>query len=243
MMDRRYELLLLFAVVAGCVTRGTVQPGEILCEWPQHEARPLDLESAADRAHLRNDAIAAEDFAIGHADANMGRSTPGLVEGWDRRVDRCMNSVFTLISDRHDVDVGVVREYRLRRNRVADAAVIGSFGLIYLAVSYFVAGAITRRFGGERSRIMISAVVVSLALGWAGMVFGEVWSIFMEAARIGRGHLSYRAARIPWVQHRFFLFVIGVGAFLLIAAVRYRYFVPHEENQAGLIFSREDTRL
>ena len=133
-----------------------------------------------------------------------------------------MAAVFSIVSARHGIDVDVVSEYRLRRNRVADAAVMGSFGVLYLGVAYLVAGMILRRFRDEPAAAAVAAIAVSLALGWAGMMLGEVWSILMETVRLGRGHLSYRTERIPWVQYRAAMFVVCVIGFCASAAFRYR---------------------
>ena len=219
---RHFVCLAILFQLAGCTTRGTIRPGELECGWPEHAARPLDLRNPADRRHLRDDAIAAEDFSIGHADSRVGRRTEGIADGYHRRREACMASVFSILSARHGVDVDVVAEYRLRRNRIADAVVMGSFGVLYLGVVYFLAGLILRRFSAEPVAAVAATVAVSVALGWAGTMLGEVWSILMETARLGRGHLSYRVARIPWVQHRTALFVVCMIAFWAIAAVRYR---------------------
>ena len=225
----RAGLAVLIIGLAGC-TRGMSHPGEINCDWAEQDDRTLNLGNAADRRHLRHDAIVAEDLAIGHADSNVGRKSAALPEGYDRRRDRCMASLFSRISARHGIGVDVVAEYRLRRNRLADTAVIGTFGLLYLGVSYLVAGRIVRRFQSERLPTALAVAVVSVGLAWAGMMLGEVWSILIEVARLGRGHLSYRTARIPWVQHRATLFVIALIAFHLIAAFRYRFHIAHDEQ-------------
>ena len=203
------------------------------CDWAEQDDRTLDLRNAADRRHLRNDAIVAEDLAIGHADSNVGRKSAALPEGYNHRRDTCMASLFSRISARHGIGADVVAEYRLRRNWLADAAVIGTFGLLYVGVSYFVAGRIVRRFQSERLQTALAVATVSLGLAWAGMMLGEVWSVLMEVARLGRGHLSYRTSRIPWVQHRLTLFVFALIAFHLIAAFRYRLHTVREEPSDG----------
>jgi hypothetical protein len=145
-----------------------------------------------------------------------------------------MEKLFSAISTRHGVQVDVVRAYRLRRNRLTDATVIGVFALLYCWVAYLAVGVIIRRFGFDRAAVLMVAIVaVSLPVAWAGMMLGEVWSILMEVMRLGRGHLSYRTERIPWVQHRSAAFVCGILAFWLIAVLR------HRANDQGLITTSE----
>src|SRR5205085_374324 len=62
----------------GCVDRARVN-GD--CKWI-HEARPsaLDMGARANREHLDDDALFAEDLAIRHADAQRGHRS-----AWRRR--------------------------------------------------------------------------------------------------------------------------------------------------------------
>ena len=220
-------LIPLAVALIGC-TRHPDRRAEVDCEWHE-DSRRLDLQRFGDRAHLRDDAIVAEDLAIGHADSGVGRRPARFIgiAGYDRVRNECMERLFSGISTSHGVPLDVVREYRLRRNRLTDAAVIGIFALLYCWTTYLVAGLIIRRFGSDQTVLVtVAIVVVSFGIAWAGMMLGEVWSILMEVLRVGRGHLGYRTERIPWVQHRFAAFVTGVIAFWFIAALRYRTISP-----------------
>jgi hypothetical protein len=226
-------LIPLIAVLAPCTGPGD-RRAELDCEWHEEDSRRLDLQKFTDRAHLRDDAVVAEDLAIGHADhrgvALRSTRLPGIA-GYNRARDACMEILFSRISSRHGVPLDVVREYRLRRNRLADAAVIGIFALFYCWVAYVLAGLIIRRLGSDQIIVSTVAIVaVSVVVAWAGMMLGEVWSILTEAIRLGRGHLSYRVGRIPWVQHRLTAFVSGVLAFWLITALRYRTGSPNDSG-------------
>ena len=64
--------------------------------------------------------------------------------------------------------------------------------------------------------------VVSLLAGIAGVMSGEQWSWIWETYRIGNQHMSYRAARMPWTQHRGIIFIAGTLVFLHIAALHRR---------------------
>jgi hypothetical protein len=117
-----------------------------------------------------------------------------------------------------------VRDYRLHRNRVADALVIGSFSLPYVWLAYRLISVISRRFqSDERVAAIVALALGSLAIAATAMLLGEIWSIWTEVARLGRGHLSYRTERIPWVQHRTAAFVLAWLTFWLVAGVRYLF--------------------
>ena len=66
---------------------------------------------------------------------------------------------------------------------------------------------------------MAAVAVTSAVVSTAGMLVGELWSGAVEMLRVGNGHLSYRADRIPWGQHRASLFFCGVLLFWAIAAL------------------------
>ncbi|HEX9424591.1 MAG TPA: hypothetical protein VF899_15240 [Pyrinomonadaceae bacterium] len=57
-------LLLLAVTVGGCGVRPGDHPISSNCEWTEAGNGSLNLEKAADRGHLRYDALTAEDMAI-----------------------------------------------------------------------------------------------------------------------------------------------------------------------------------
>jgi hypothetical protein len=220
--------VLLVLASGACVYSGSPE-AELKCEWREESRRALDLDDHADRVHLRNDAIAAEDLAIGHADWHARRKTqsPIGVTGYHNMRTECMSRLSADISARHQIPHDTVREYSLQRNRLADAAVIGTFALLYCLVAYLIAGHLLRRFADDPLVVLVGAsVLISLAVAAAGMFLGEVWSIWFETQRLGRGHLSYRTGRIPWVQYRFAMFIAGLVAFWIMSALRYRRETP-----------------
>lgn len=217
----RRSLILLFLTLAACANR--VDPTAEHCEWREDGAHRLNLDIAADRAHLRDDAIVAEDLAIGHADRHARRRSNDQIISYHRVRTECMERLFSSISTRHNVPLDVVRQYRLHRNRLADGAVIGAFALLYVGAAYIVSGWMLRRFASDHVAVVfVGVVAVSLVVATAGMMLGEVWSIWFEVQRIGRGHLSYRVERIPWVQFRLAMFACGVALFWVTSAIRYR---------------------
>jgi hypothetical protein len=58
---------------------------------------------------------------------------------------KCMEALFSGLSGNHAVDIALVRESRLRRSIVEDAAVMLSFSALYALFAFWVAGAILHR--------------------------------------------------------------------------------------------------
>ena len=76
-----------------------------------------------------------------------------------------------------------------------------------------------RRFDGESIPRMAAVLALSVALAVVIVALGQLWAFALEGLRVGSGHLSYRAARIPWTYHRPLTFAlaaaIGCGIALL----------------------------
>jgi hypothetical protein len=62
----------------------------------------------------------------------------------------------------------------------------------------------------------------SLAFAVGGLLSGEEWSLAAESIRIGTGHLSYRADRLPWAHHHIGFSVLCAALFWCAAAVQFR---------------------
>lgn len=208
-------LLAISVALAGC-TRPGDHPINPNCVWTEVDNRPLNLESGADRRHLRDDAVTAEDVAIRWADKHFGH-----LPEWVPRQDECMEKLFNGVASQHGVEVALVREYRLRRDVVVDSAAILGFGVIYAVAAYVIAGMIRRRFPPEEPfEFWTMTLIMAVGVSFVGLLLGYFWSISVETLRLNSVHLSYRMARIPWRQHWATLFVFGVIIFLLAAMIR-----------------------
>jgi len=135
-----------------------------------------------------------------------------------------MAALFGTIAKNHGVTSEQVRESLLRRRMSFDAAVILSFAAFYWFVADRLARRLSRRFPLHESwpTALASTIGISAGVSFVGVLLGEFWSFMLEGVRLGNGHLSYRAARIPWVQHRMGFFAAGLLLFWLAAALRYR---------------------
>src|SRR6185436_11691602 len=122
------RLLLLIAAMTlvGCARPGD-HPVSSNCVWSEQGSQSLDLTKTSDRRHLRFDAVTAEDVAIRWADRYFGH-----LPVWDQRREACMQTLFAGVAQHHGVDVATVRRYSRDRDVVVDAAVILSFGILYV---------------------------------------------------------------------------------------------------------------
>lgn len=227
---------LAFVVILGLALSACTRPGDYPitteCRWVEDDHRSLDLSVAADRRHLRNDAITAEDVAIRWADRHYH-----LMPEYESRRDECMTSLFNGVASQHGVAIATVRQYSLKRDLVFDLGVMLCFGLVYALGAYKVCGWIKGRFLDDERGYWIMAVVLSACVALTGVMLGNLGSIVAEWARLKSGHLSYRMARLPWREHWVMLFGCGVVIFGLVAVVRAR------KNYESKSLSRSDPRV
>lgn len=211
---------LLFSLTAvGCVRRDGRNAD---CKWPTEISG-----HSADPRHLSADAEFAEDLAIRYADVHFGLRTPNFVSGevYVAARDRCMGSLFEQIAKEHGVPVGRVSG-ALGRNRTnIDVAENLPFVLLYWFAAIVLARLIWRRYPpAEHGWIpgAIMALFLSLAFAVGSTMLGELWALCAESWRIGNGHMSYRAQRLWWVEHRPEIFAGAVTVFWLTAAAAAR---------------------
>ena len=208
-------LLILTIAVGGCARPGD-HPVSSNCSWTEDDNRTLNLQYLADRRHLRNDAVTAEDMAVRWADQHFP-----LRPEWDARCYECAQSLFSGVASHHGVDVNLVRQYSRQRDLIADSVTILSFGLLYLAAVYYLVGKIRRRFTVDESiNFWIMTAAMSVGASLVGVLVGGLWSIVIETYRLNSAHLSYRMNLIPFRQHWFVVLLCILLAFWLIALIR-----------------------
>jgi hypothetical protein len=173
----------------------------VLAGCPQHRSLPYDAE-------------VAEDLAIRYADAQRGPHS-GHFESmahYGQVRDQRIAEMFKTVASRHGVTEEQVRESLTHRPLGVDLVVILSFAVFYA----WVADIIVRR------RSMIMTAYISIVLSAVAVLFGESWAGFIESVRLGTGHLSYRADRIPWGHHRVMIWIAAALLCWLVAIVRNR---------------------
>jgi hypothetical protein len=176
----------------------------------------------------------AEELAVRYMDARRRSQSGQLKPGRSPSevMNTCRDSLLQQIRTSHNVPWKEVLQFFGRRSLAIDLAVILPFLLLYGLLATLLAGWLRRRYPPEDSMMaaLAMAVLFSLVFGVGGLLLGEVWSGTAESLRVGTGHLSYRADRLPWAQHRIGFFVLCVGFFWSAAAVRFR--VPRRRLKA-----------
>jgi hypothetical protein len=207
----RAGALVIAAVPALGCGRGPVRNAD--CEWP----------GTTPGTSLTDSVKLAEDLAIRFADDRRG---PG-----QRREIReaCEARLFQAVASDHGVglsDVAAAREGLARRG--FDWFVNVPMAAVCLALALAVARGVGRRFSpAERMPALVAVVFGALAVAVAVTIAGEVWAGLVETLRIGNGHLSYRAFRVPWRHHREVTFVLAAAAVVVTCGVaRGRFVAP-----------------
>jgi hypothetical protein len=212
---RRLLLVAVIVTFTAC-TRPGDYPISSNCTWLEDGNRVLDLTKMADRRHLHFDAVIAEDLAIRWADKNFGHRPE-----WDQRCAACMETLFQGVAQQHHgVDVSVVRQYSRERDVLADAAVILSFGVVYVFAAYLLAGRIGRRFPAGEPGFWVMTLAMAVGISLVGVLAGGLWSIVIEGFRLNSAHLSFRMNRLPLRQHWPVLFVYGFVVFASVSLFR-----------------------
>lgn len=218
MARRLLPLVVLLLCIGGCVGHDRLNPD---CAWTGDRARPLDLNTRADRDHLIDDAQLGEELAIRHADALFGRAF-ARPQPYARARDACMARLFDDIARRHRVPAALVRESVERTRLDFAAAAFASFGLLFAFASRALVRVIIRRFREERVLALAVIFVSSLVLGAAGVLAGDPWWGMSQDLRLGTTHASYRAFRSPWRRHPVALLVAGVALVWLVTPLAWK---------------------
>ena len=224
-MMRALFVFLAGTCLAGC---GRSERPAANCKWPEDTASALNLRNRADRQHLNDDALRAEDLAIRYADS-VNAPHSGHFQGfaaYTRTTQTCMATLFDMVARNHRVSANAVRESLGYRRAGPDAAIMLFFAALYGLVAYALSRRVCRNFpldgGSDVAAALVATVMTSMLVSLLAVMIGEWYAITVEMIRVGNGHLSYRTNRVPWTQHRIALFLAGSVSFWLIAGLRYR---------------------
>ena len=94
--------------------------------------------------------------------------------------------------------------------------------VLTLVAAWVIAHRARSRFNTETVPLIAAAALASLGLAIAVIAIGQLWASAVEVIRIGNGHLSYRAFRIPWAQYRLATFTLVVIAVWAITWIQHQ---------------------
>jgi len=219
MINQRVSLfLLLFVALPACVRRDGRNAD---CQWPgEIGSTRLTANQPGFREHIIGDLEFAEDLAIRYMDSRRGlREAQTAADA----KNGCMGNLLNEIGAVHGITAEEAFQYFGQRRLGVDLAM----ALPFFLLCGFAADVMVRRVRGRHPReeglaAVAVIVVCSLVFALGGLLIGGFWSSSAESLRIGTGHLSNRALRLPWEQHRAEIFVLLTILFWVIAAVRYR---------------------
>jgi hypothetical protein len=95
--------------------------------------------------------------------------------------------------------------------------------VLYVAIVWRVTALLSRSTFADTPWLITLVTLVAAALsGGIGTLAGEIYAILIEVIRVGDGHLGDRTAFIPYIQHEFATFIVGVLLFMAASLIRLR---------------------
>jgi hypothetical protein len=215
-------LPLVILAVTGCVRRDGRNPD---CKWPgEPNARRLQRDQPGDMRHLRGDIEFAEELAVEYMDAHRrpGSGTSGPPRSASEDLNTCLATLLQQIAKSHGVSRTEIIENFGRRSILIAICELLPFVLLYLFLSVLLIDKVRSRYRPDEGVVvgLLMMLLASLAAGIGGGLLGEQLAAFVEMIRVGNGHMSYRADRVPWPYYQASLFGLYFALFWVVAAVR-----------------------
>lgn len=228
---KRILLVVVVMIAAcGCIARNRLNSN---CAWSTEVARPLNLQSAPDRRHLRDDAQLVEELAVRYGDAVrtfQPGSLPDVLPDVRRRREECLSTLFAAVAALHGLAPDQVARAAERGDwRVDVLAVLLPLALLLGTLAANFAKRLYRHFWGDLQLLpIVATLVVSAVAGAVAVVFEQLWANTIEMIRVGDLHLSMRANRFLWAGHRWYVFAGAAVLFCVVVLIRYRTLAPHD---------------
>jgi hypothetical protein len=199
-IHRMATAALSLAILAGtgCVRRDGRNSD---CKWPgEPNAKKLQRDQPSDMRHLRGDIEFAEELAIEYMDAHRGPHSGKPPQSASEDLNTCLATLLQQIAKSHDVSrTEIIQNFGRRSVPIAIGEQL-PFVLLYLFLSVLMVDKVRRRYPLDDGLAVgiVMIVLASLAAGIGGALVGEQLASLLEAIRVGNGHMSYRADRVPW---------------------------------------------
>jgi hypothetical protein len=215
-------LPLVILAVTGCVRRDGRNSDS---KWPgEPTAKRLQRDQPSDMRHLRGDIEFAEELAIEYMDAHRGprSGTSNPPQSDSEELNTCLARLLQQIAKSHGVSRTEIIENFGRRSVPIAVGEHLPFVLLYLFLSVLLVDKVIRRYPPDDGLAvgLVMIFLASLAAGIGGALSVKQLADLLEAIRVGNGHMSYRADRVPWAHYQASLFGLCFALFWVIAAVR-----------------------
>jgi hypothetical protein len=181
-------------------------------------SRRLDLQDAADREHLRQDAQLAGELGVRAADVRF-RNRPDL---GDPIQEACTAAMIDTIARRHELPRASVMAAAYARVWWADLLVVY---LPLVAVVGVAMDMIVRRVrrAFEPADHLVATACTALFVGVVpilGLGVGQFWAFTIEAAFLRNEHIAFRGTFIPILRHGWI--AVGLLAALCVLVATWR---------------------
>lgn len=205
---------------AGCIDSSRVNRE---CRWTDVSNASLNLDRAADREHLRQDAQVAWEVGQRFADVRY-RTQP---EPARPLLEACRAAMWDSIIVRHHVlRDDVARAARARLWWADTITVFLPMTLLTAIVTLLITRETDRLAMHGRMRNVVSAGVVGIvALIMTGLI--QIWAMSVESWRLRNEHIAGRGFVVPSVAHPVIAFIVVCAIVAAVVRTRGSRSQPH----------------
>lgn len=190
------------------------------CSAAADDPRPLSPSTLIDRWHLRNDVETAEGIGVRFGDSKrkaLGRDGEHLSQR------ACTDKLLAAVAGRHNLNFAEVVQLRGKRPVGVDVGVLMVFSVFFVTGVQRVCGVLVDRVSRASVWHWVAGVMAAVAAGSVAVGGLTMLGLAVETVRLWDFHMSYRAGRLPWEQHRSLVFVFSFMVFwIALGAVAYR---------------------
>jgi len=193
------------------------------CRWTEASTASLDLDRAADREHLRQDAQVAWEVGQRFADVRY-RHEPNSARPL---LDSCRAAMRDSIIARHHVTRAEVgRAMRARLWWVDIVAVFLPMVMVTVLVTWLLAREVERFMTRDVTWLSFGAVIALMMTGLT-----QIWAMAVESWRLRNEHIAGRGSVVPTVAHP----AIALTAACVVVGATTAYRLSRRRRAGGTI--------